>query len=56
MTLPILPIAYLSYPITLLRDDVDHLDKIQAFEAKMRRDFVVFDPLDIKDMELLHGR
>ena len=45
---------YLSYPITLLRDDVDHLDKIQAFGAKMRRDFIVFDPLDIKDMELIH--
>ena len=45
---------YLSYPITLLRDDADHLNRIQAFGSKMRKDFIVFDPLDIKDMELIH--
>ena len=45
---------YLSYPITLLRDNSDHLNKIQAFGSKMRQDFIVFDPLDIKDMELIH--
>ncbi len=45
---------YLSYPITLLRDNTDHLNKIQAFGSKMRRNFIVFDPLDIKDMELIH--
>ncbi|MDE0301045.1 MAG: hypothetical protein OXN17_20630 [Candidatus Poribacteria bacterium] len=45
---------YLSYPITLLRDNSEHLNKIQAFGSKMRQDFIVFDPLDIKDMELIH--
>lgn len=45
---------YLSYPITLLRDNSDHLTKIEAFGSKMRQDFIVFDPLDIKDMELIH--
>ena len=44
---------YLSYPITLLRDDADHLNKIHAFGSKMRKDFIVFDPLDIKDMDLI---
>jgi adenylate kinase/nucleoside 2-deoxyribosyltransferase len=46
---------YLSYPITLLRSNVDHLNKIQAFGLRMRKNFIVFDPLDIKDMELIHG-
>lgn len=45
---------YLSYPITLLRDNTEHLNKIQAFGSKMSQDFIVFDPLDIKDMELIH--
>ena len=45
---------YLSYPITLLRESTDHLKKIHAFGSKMRKHFIVFDPLDIKDMELIH--
>ena len=44
---------YLSYPITLLRETPDQIEAIRGFGSKMRKDFIVFDPLYIKDMELL---
>ena len=45
---------YLSYPITLIRESVDQIEKIRSFGEKMNKDFIVFDPLSIKDMELVH--
>ncbi|MDE0185422.1 MAG: hypothetical protein OXP71_08185 [Candidatus Poribacteria bacterium] len=45
---------YLSYPITLIRESVHQIEKIRSFGEKMNEDFIVFDPLSIKDMELVH--
>ncbi|MCZ6678978.1 MAG: hypothetical protein O7E52_17230 [Candidatus Poribacteria bacterium] len=44
---------YLSYPITLLREAPDQIESIRSFGLKMLKDFIVFDPLYIKDMELV---
>ncbi len=47
---------YLSYPITLIRQDApDQIENIRRFGSKMRKDFIIFDPLDIKDMDLIHA-
>lgn len=47
---------YLSYPITLLRQDApDQIESIRKFGSKMRKDFIIFDPLDIADMDLIHS-
>ena len=47
---------YLSYPITLLRQDApDQIESIRQFGSKMRKDFIIFDPLDIADMDLIHS-
>ena len=43
---------YLSYPITLLQDSPERIQEIRDFGASLAKDFIVFDPLDIKDMEL----
>ena len=43
---------YLSYPITLLRAMPEQIEQIRAVGAKLSQHFIVFDPLDIKDMEL----
>jgi adenylate kinase len=45
---------YLSYPITLLREVPDQIEQIRTFGAKMNKNFIVFDPLSIKDMELVN--
>ena len=47
------PKFYLSYPITLLRDTPEEIDKIRQIGEKLSRSFIVFDPLTIKDMELI---
>ena len=47
------PIFYLSYPITLLRDTPEEIDKIREMGEKLSRSFIVFDPLSIKDMALV---
>ena len=44
---------YLSYPITLLRETPEKIEHIRAVGARLAKSFIVFDPLDIKDMELL---
>ena len=45
---------YLSYPITLIRREApDQIERIRAFGSKLQEDFIVFDPLYIKDMELV---
>ena len=44
---------YLSYPITLLRETPEQIERIRRFGAKMQGAFIVFDPLYIKDMELI---
>ena len=47
---------YLSYPITLIRYETpDQIGSIRAFGSKMQKDFIIFDPLYIKDMELVHA-
>lgn len=47
---------YLSYPITLLRQDApDQIQSIREFGSKMRNNFIIFDPLDIADMDLIHS-
>ena len=47
---------YLSYPITLIRREApDQIESIRGFGSKMRKDFIIFDPLDIKDMDLIHA-
>ena len=33
---------------------MDQIEKIRSFGEKMNKDFIVFDPLSIKDMELVH--
>ncbi|MDE0467150.1 MAG: AAA family ATPase [Candidatus Poribacteria bacterium] len=47
------PKFYLSYPITLLRDTPKEIEKIREIGDKLSRSFIVFDPLTIKDMELV---
>ena len=47
------PKFYLSYPITLLRDTPKEIEKIREIGEKLSRSFIVFDPLTIKDMELV---
>jgi len=44
---------YLSYPITLLRETPEKIEQIRAVGARLAKFFIVFDPLDIKDMEFL---
>jgi nucleoside 2-deoxyribosyltransferase len=44
---------YLSYPITLLRNTPEKIEQIRAIGALLTKSFIVFDPLDIKDMEFL---
>jgi nucleoside 2-deoxyribosyltransferase len=46
---------YLSYPITLIREQPEQIARIRKFGSKMREHFIVFDPLYIKDMELVHA-
>ena len=47
---------YLSYPITLIRREApDQIENIREFGSKMRKDFIIFDPLDIADMDLIHS-
>lgn len=46
---------YLSYPITLLRDAPEQIESVRAFGSKMQQNFIVFDPLHIKDMDLVHS-
>ena len=47
------PIFYLSYPITLLRDTPEKIEKIREMGERLSRSFIVFDPLSIKDMALV---
>ena len=47
---------YLSYPITPIRREApDQIESIRSFGSKMQKDFIIFDPLYIKDMELIHS-
>lgn len=46
---------YLSYPITLLRDTPEKIEEIRSFGTEIQDDFIVFDPLYIKDMELVRS-
>lgn len=46
---------YLSYPITLLRNNYEKIEEIRAFGSELQEDFIVFDPLYIKDMELVRS-
>ena len=44
---------YLSYPITLLKETPEKIEQIRTVGARLAKSFIVFDPLDIKDMEFL---
>ncbi len=47
---------YLSYPITLIRKEApDQIESIRSFGSKMQQDFIIFDPLCIGDMDLIHS-
>ena len=47
------PKFYLSYPITLLRDTPEEINKIRELGRKLSRSYICFDPLAIKDMALV---
>ena len=47
------PKFYLSYPITLLRDTPEEINKIRELGKKLSRTYICFDPLAIKDMALV---
>ena len=47
------PKFYLSYPITLLRDTPDEINRIRELGKKLSRSYICFDPLAIKDMALV---
>ena len=47
------PKFYLSYPITLLRDTPEEINKIRDLGKKLSRSYICFDPLAIKDMALV---
>ncbi len=47
------PKFYLSYPITLLQETPAEIEKIRKLGEKLNENFIVFDPLAIKDMELV---
>ena len=47
------PSLYLSYPITILQETPEDIEAIRALGDKLRSDFIVFDPLSIKDMALV---
>ncbi len=44
---------YLSYPITVLEDTPEELDRIRSSVDRLRKTFICFDPLYIKDMSLV---
>lgn len=45
---------YLSYPITHLKDNKEHMNGKDKLYRELNRKFVVYDPLAIKDMDLLY--
>ena len=47
------PKFYLSYPIMMLEDTPEKIQKIRELGEKLRHSFIVFDPLSIQDMELI---
>ncbi|MBI4531704.1 MAG: hypothetical protein HY709_09275 [Candidatus Latescibacteria bacterium] len=44
--------CYLSYPITLLEETPDEIERIRAAGRRLTERFIVFDPLYIKDMNI----
>ena len=45
--------VYLSFPITHVKQQQEHLISVKKFRDELRKHFVVFDPMTINDMELL---
>jgi len=52
---PELPKVYLSFPITLMRNDSARVQEVREFRDKLREFFEVFDPLAVEDTELTYG-
>lgn len=49
--------AYLSYPITHIEKEMpEKIEEIRRLGSFLRKHLVVFDPLDIKDMDLIKGQ
>jgi adenylate kinase len=46
---------YLSFPITIKKTQPEFFEEVNQFRDRLREDFVVFDPLAIKDLEWLAG-
>lgn len=42
---------YLSFPITLIKQSPDLLEEVGRLRDKLRENFIVFDPLAVKDIE-----
>lgn len=47
------PKFYLSYPITLLKETPEEIQKIRELCKKLQHSFIVFDPLIVKDIALV---
>lgn len=47
------PKFYLSYPIMMLEETPEEIQKIRELGEKLQHSFIVFDPLSIQDMELI---
>ncbi len=52
---PKIPKVYLSFPITLMRDDPARVREVREFLGRLRMSFEVFDPLAVEDTELTYG-
>lgn len=48
--------VYVSHPITSILDQPKTLREIKRFKARLENMFVVFDPLTIKERDLIHRR
>ncbi len=43
---------YLSFPITYMRENEEKMREVQEFRDRLRENFIVFDPMTIKDLDI----